>query len=373
MLLNRKNYEYYVIDYLEGRLSEEDIQRFEEFLIKNPDLRSEIDEFREMVLLPEHIEFTHKQTLKKILPAEASNILNEKLDEDCIAYYEEDMDPVQKQAFEKELELHPDQERVFLEYKKVYMEPDTQIIFKGKQRLRKLTLKQRRIRIYSIVSSAAAVLLLFMILFNPWKSTQQITVRENENIPSEIHPDNLNELETTEAAEQIPVGEKQITDDLAAKTDDAIIIDKGNDFQETSINESGDGDQAGQNPIYESINLQKINALQASLEPDIPITDQIQLVSSPSQTGSNYDYLTVTEYANKSILRRILRIDPAGSERKLTFWDLADLGFNGMDNLFEGNYKLDRDIDEYGNVKKISFETPIFGYTASVKSNKDVQ
>ncbi len=52
MEFNKENYEEYALDFLEGNLSSEDRLQFESFLWRNPDIKTEFDDFQ-LIYLPE--------------------------------------------------------------------------------------------------------------------------------------------------------------------------------------------------------------------------------------------------------------------------------------------------------------------------------
>jgi len=53
MKINRENYELYFVDYLDGNLSDYEIRMLEDFLLINPDLRTELEGTEKISLSPE--------------------------------------------------------------------------------------------------------------------------------------------------------------------------------------------------------------------------------------------------------------------------------------------------------------------------------
>src|SRR5688572_15026317 len=67
MKIDRKNYEKYFVDYLDGLLDKASQQELFAFLEKNQDLKTELEEVAAMdPLQPEHIVFRDKNALKRI-------------------------------------------------------------------------------------------------------------------------------------------------------------------------------------------------------------------------------------------------------------------------------------------------------------------
>ncbi len=66
MKINKLNYEAFALDYLEGTLSSEELKAMEQFLLKHPAIKAELDEMKDFVLLtPEPIVFNNKKQLLK--------------------------------------------------------------------------------------------------------------------------------------------------------------------------------------------------------------------------------------------------------------------------------------------------------------------
>ncbi len=68
MDINRNNYEAWLLDLLEGSLSEEEVQEVRDFLLLNPDCALGFDDFEPWILEAEEISFPGKAKLRKELP-----------------------------------------------------------------------------------------------------------------------------------------------------------------------------------------------------------------------------------------------------------------------------------------------------------------
>lgn len=68
-IINKNNYEEYALDYLEGKLSPEQEQAMEQFLLEHPSIKEEIEGVEKMVLVEdESITYPYKKNLKKASP-----------------------------------------------------------------------------------------------------------------------------------------------------------------------------------------------------------------------------------------------------------------------------------------------------------------
>ncbi len=122
MNITRNNYEIYMIDYLDGQLSETAEQKLMQFLEQNPDLKEELDLLEHASLPEDDTIFEGKNTLKKNLEDEP--ISEDNIDEWCIAAMEDDLSPEGKTKFANELETHPAFKNIFTNYLKTRLEAE---------------------------------------------------------------------------------------------------------------------------------------------------------------------------------------------------------------------------------------------------------
>jgi anti-sigma factor RsiW len=65
MKINRHNYEEYLIDFMDGNLSANEVEAVMSFLESNPDIKAEYEELNGDQLIAEEIIFDKKNLLKK--------------------------------------------------------------------------------------------------------------------------------------------------------------------------------------------------------------------------------------------------------------------------------------------------------------------
>lgn len=158
--INRSNYEKFVIDYLDGILSVDENNCFIAFLNNNPDIAEEIEDLGEAVLLPEDVDFSPKEQLKKKPVSAIGNINGDNYEEYFIASYENDLISEEisnlNSFLAENIHLSPEY-KIYGELKII---PDENVSFSGKS-----ILKQRQIITPIWYSSAAAVVLLLISLW----------------------------------------------------------------------------------------------------------------------------------------------------------------------------------------------------------------
>ena len=160
MAIDRKNYETYFIDYLEGNLDDSLVDEFIEFIRKNPDLEKELKSYRSIKVNATDISYPRKENLYK-----EKYDSPEVFDRTAIALLENDLGQEEINEFEQYLEKHSDKKKELELFSKMKLEADETVIYKNKRRLYQLTVLQK-FRYYTL--RIAAVLLLifsFSVLF----------------------------------------------------------------------------------------------------------------------------------------------------------------------------------------------------------------
>lgn len=159
MLINRHNYEDYFILYLDNELDAAGNKEVEDFLAANPDLQSELDGFRQVILAPdENLVFEEKDNL--LITGSAVNVYN--YQELLLTCMDNELPLHQKEALEQYVMANPAAaaEREMLQRTRLYA--DESIVFPGKENL------YRNSEVYEIKPAAwwrvaaAAVIILGM-------------------------------------------------------------------------------------------------------------------------------------------------------------------------------------------------------------------
>lgn len=378
MKFNKENYEIYVLDFLEGKLTEEDHAMFIKFLEDHPDIYKEVKDISNLQLQPGDIKFYGKNILKR---ATGTFQYNKDFENFCIAFIEGDLEPDEKLKFENWLKENNEKKYEFESYRKVYLKADKNIFFSPKSKLKKLTIVQRRIRWVSILSAAAAVTV-FLIIFT--KSADII----NRKFISEKSDDELKittEIETLkEKTEQINKDsgqfqelestEKQLTEaklDHIKIEEQAVLSEQKYTSAENYPGHTYDKINTGMEPgawRKEKISIKPVSSILAFIEIHNSV-DYNELKQPVPEKGRNLDgYQTIREFASENILANLFSVNESDEQTKLTLWNLASNGFEGLNNISEGGYALNREINENGTTKRISVETPLLGLSIPIKN-----
>jgi hypothetical protein len=91
MEISRQNYEQYFIDYLDGKLDENQVEVLMSFLEFNPDLKEEFADIEKMCLAPDDIKFSGKPNLLKSETDLLETTILKDFDMYCISSMENDI------------------------------------------------------------------------------------------------------------------------------------------------------------------------------------------------------------------------------------------------------------------------------------------
>ncbi|MCX6185913.1 MAG: hypothetical protein NTU43_02810 [Bacteroidetes bacterium] len=162
MEINRNNYELYMIDYLDAKLSAEQQGELMLFLAKNPDLQAEFDLLQNSVFDDEvhSIPFELKQELKK---QEHIQVLQ--YDELLVAKLEGDLSKDELFKLNAEIHIYPELQHSYEQFQKTKLIADEAIVFSHKSSLRKQAQGLVLFTNFRMVSSIAAA---FLVILSLW-------------------------------------------------------------------------------------------------------------------------------------------------------------------------------------------------------------
>ncbi len=167
MRIDIHNYEEFVLDFLEGNLSEQQTEEMKAFLLMHPHIAEDLEELDEVVLEAESqslLEKNFTNQLKKTEIKTVASISEDNYEEVLIAELEQDLNAKEKHDLEKFILQNPEikiEQALVLSLKVI---ADKEVVFDKKSSLKK---KDRPvIALWTIASSVAAVFLLSFWLSN---------------------------------------------------------------------------------------------------------------------------------------------------------------------------------------------------------------
>jgi len=348
MEINRDNYEKYLIDYLDGALSESNCMDLMIFLGQHPDLKMEMEGLDDIRLEPAEAFYGGKELLKKSL----FSVIQQKqlsFDEVCVASMEGDLDNSEQELLLSYINEDPERQKEHAVLTKAVLEPDLSIVFEHKNRLRKPVFVVSRRIIYTTISAAAAILVLLFLLFGPdTPSVSDITSVDIQN-QSGVNTEQF-QLQRMNAISPLPI----LSQRLEVVPENRLILIPSLPVV-TSL---------------ERINITAIQARNSLLSSSSLIQKEYIAIRSYTKYDRMYDeYLTPNEYLTGLIRKTITGKNIGEREEKPVIRELADAGIQKLEELTANNFDLSRSYDSEGNVQRFTLETSFFGFSTPRRQN----
>lgn len=352
MKITRENYEIWFVDWLDSRLSGEEIEELNFFLDNNPDLRDEFTDMSAIKLKPAARSFAGKDRLVRNIagiPGKQFEIL-------CAARLENDLDSQQLDELNELISSDPEKAVTLQIYSKMKLSPP-EIFYKKKERLLRATPAGKVMRIAWIgLSAAAIVAILFMT---------RVFREQNDGVKPELANNTRVQLPSTDNQEssQLP---KESTPVIAepASTGKRVVGYTKNDSFEKDRKELPEREEVF---APEKIALSDRPQLSGKKDYLMPFT-----ASSipPENTGIDTDEgrSKVGRFLARHFRSDILE-EGSPSDAPLKGYEIAEAGIGGLNKLLGWDMALTKRTDENGEVKSLNFNSRMLKFNTPVKNN----
>ena len=350
MEISRQNYEQYFVDYLDGKLNDEQAGDLMSFLEFNPDIKEEFADIEKMCLAPDETKFSGKANLLKSESDLSEAAILKDFDMYCISSMENDIAGGDEEILQGIIRDDPDRENTYMLYRSTRLLPDESVLYPGKVKL-----KKRFINIsYRIMLPAAAAVAALLIILQVYTGkgpevynvTQSFQSPENSNDNKEISSPHT---ETTQPPAETSLLTREERSTGISPVNDGQAPGKGSHMPDGYITE------AELNTSRETIQLARIASK-----------------SIPQLKGSNVNYEEITP--TNLTLRQTTRLpengdsaEISGDNHKLSLWMLADASIRGLNSVSEDEYYLDREKDKNGKTRRITFDSLVFGISSPLR------
>lgn len=167
--INQHNYEAYLLDAMEGRLSVEQQLELDTFMALHPELAIDLEDLAEMTFDPQQAVFPNKEILKKTGADLVSG-------EQFIGYIEQQLSQEEKLRVEAHCANDPSIAKELDLYKKTIAVADTSIVFEDKEQLKRRTkVILFNFRAASFAAAASVLVLLMLYILWPAKTADVVS------------------------------------------------------------------------------------------------------------------------------------------------------------------------------------------------------
>jgi len=354
MNITRENYEAYIIDYLDGKLNPIQSAELMHFLSQNPDLEEEFNEFENIRINSSKEMKLNKDELRRDF-SDIKQINDENFDEFCIANFEGDLNKHDESRLKKYLKKHPEKQKDFDLYSKIYLSPDYSIKYSEKNRIKKISpfISRKNLLLY-VTSAAAAILLLILLVYMPGKDRKVISeIQVADNITEE------NISSQKEYDKNIIASENLIP---KAKTLQSVKVEKNE-----HIAAKGPDKQNEDKVIDKRESLEYLTPIKPQIIAAVENTD-LMIYEEINTTGNLYE--------NKYMLKELAEQDTEITNditvyginiSKINVWRLAEAGIKGFNYLTESEVMLRKQVSSEGKVVAFALNSESFSISSPLK------
>ncbi len=366
MQIDRSNYEIWFIDWLDGKLSDYQVEQIKLFLIENPGLKEDFEELTNVCLIPSDKVFPNKDHLKKTI----SNISESQFEYLCVAYLENDLSADHQAEIKESLEQDTEKKRTFELIQRIKLTP-SEVNYKLKNQLIRRTPSHRFLRLSAIVLSAAASFALLIMTY--FLMQRNLPDKINTTARSNIADSSLQNSRAAEASEKIitdkkPADINQKRENLFTGTKKSISVLAQPDLPATmpadsSLRTTGNQEiQVKKVPVFEEIDLKG---------------DFIRNTLIASNTNSNIpldedDRSKLSRFIAKTFREKILK-ETSSIDSPLKGYEIAEAGVTGLNKLLGWKMALEKNNNENGELNSVHFSSKILKFNAPVKKREALQ
>jgi hypothetical protein len=363
MVPDRKNYEPFIIDYLDGNLSQDQIFELFDFLKANPDIKKEFEEIYSFYNKISEGSYKYKNELKKS-PSDLSESQFEIL---CVASSENDLDSEQEKELNEIITSDPQREKTYDLIKGIKLAPPD-IKFRYKNKLKKTTFRQKVYR-YSVIgmSAAAAVLILFFILTGPTPKNRDNQTASAINDTAIIK---TGVLITRLTPEDVPESDNINNAVKIAKHPPPEV----RNHKIVAVTASTSKNLITAGPDSNAINMDRmrsnISKITTFKNPGIteaaPGAELIAINTTVGDLAIPQDQDRFNKFIARVFRDHILKADST-EHGNLKGYEIADAGIRGLNKLLGWQMSLEKERNANGVVESVYFSSRLLKFNAPVR------
>ena len=353
MDINRNNYELFFMDYLDGGMPPDQVIELMSFIKENPDLKTELEGFKEINIKPDNKRYESKRSLKKAFIVNDSNF-----DNFCIASLEGDLSKEEATLFQIWLQQNPLKAREFKLYKKTRLIPE-KIIFDFKSTLKKSSVTRIFTpKVWGYFSAAASIIILlalYIFISKPGINESTVIseiITDTTTVETKSQPSQ----ESLTKTEIIPYNKPGDSKQQKRTPRSNNIVEKPVIAQDLNIGPDKSNHLIQPDTI--ELTLNKIQRKEITTLPEKSIIVALVSIKDLDVVENTQNNLTLSQMAVKSFKSEILKEekDKINPDR-FTLWDIADAGIRGINKIIGWKMEFDKEYNENGELIALGFDS----------------
>ncbi len=369
MDINRNNYEAYLLDLMEGKLSVSDQQKVRDFLMLNPDCSPSLYGSEPWVLEPEEILYSGREKLKKEFPNADTGISESNFDLFSIARMEGDLTASQKWDHQQMVEAEEERSLEWSQWQQTRLKGRS-VIYKGKSALKRKSGVKRGVIWLSVLSSAAAIALLLIFLRVDTNVERTPMAEESSELEESTSSENG---EAPDLTRETPA----LTEETLALADDPVLfsIKKITDGPINSDSKEKQSSPAVTQDTLLPVEpiLVKSRPLRLAANNPNPAAsvhtidyDQIKPLNIPASKASITN-LTLAQIGEIDVQEALVTYK---KEKDISVWSIANAGLKGLNKITGADMSLLAARDESGGFSGFRFKSKRFSVASPVEKSE---
>lgn len=361
MKIDRSNYEIWLIDWLDGNLSEKQVEELISYLEMNPELKEEFAGISSVSLKPATSTFLNKDNLKK----SSADLSESQFEYLYVAYLENDLNDYQRDELMQIIGQYPEKKKSFDLIQNAKITPGA-IKYKHKNKLIKRTPVQKIVRMSFLgLSAAASVAILIAIYLMVPQNKSNDNVRDGMHAVSTPVDNNIAKPAVNKITEEKAHSPLQNRKLLAAGIQKNTKMLPGTDSSITALTDS-----LPENIISRETELSKVPVF-AQIDIKRGVLNNTLIASKSTFVVPYYDEerSNIGRFIAKNFREKILK-EKSSSDSPLKGYELAEAGVTGLNKLFGWEMALDEKNDENGELQSVYFSSKMLKFNAPVKKTE---
>jgi len=367
MDINRNNYEAYLLDLMEGKLSVSDQQKVRDFLMLNPDCSPSLFGPEPWVLEPEEVLYSEREKLKKELPNADTGISESNFDLFSIARMEGDLTASQEWDHQQMVVENDERSLEWSQWQQTRLVAQ-KVKYGGKGALKRKRGLKRGVIWLSVLSSAAAIALLLIFLRVDTNierapiAEESVEQEESSTIENNSSPV-LAEESLTPPGDPVLFSIKKVSDG-PVESDGKGAHRSPAETQDTLL------------PVEPKLvepELVESRPLRLAAQMSIPATpahtvdyDQITPLNIPP-TKASITNLTLAQIGEIDVQEVLVTYK---EEKDISVWSIANAGLKGINKITGADMSLLAARDESGGLSGFRFKSKRFSVSRPVERSE---
>ncbi len=343
MTIDRHNYEIFLIDYLDGKLTPSQVQELMAFLNINPDIKDEFEGIKDTIVEGEQILFPHKPALKK--EKFIMSGIESEFDYLCISSIEGDISPKEEHLLAEYFAADEKWGKEFQLYKHTKLSPNKEEKFQHKNFLKRAKIIHLRVGTLRVITTAAAAMLLFLGSYTTLRLINQETIKGSLKKP------------------------------VVISSNQPAVMDSPAKPIEIKANPPANIEQVGlnkQNLAKNTTNadFRKLDSVIVPLKTiDVSSLETKPLKIEKMQVLPNNYYAGTKVKSQRD--NNLASYQGKSSVREIGLFELAQMGLSSFGKLIGRDIRLDAQRNKNGAIKKIEFESSLIAFSAPIGKNDE--